>query len=124
MANRTFTLPATTEDIRYSLAPIGEVRDAEGSLITNYTEKFESSDPAVVQLTPDDPAVLNAGSAHFGTPGVAVIVHSITTKVGRDDLVSVLDTTTVVLTAGAPLSVSGGEATFEGLTPDPEAPTE
>lgn len=122
MANRTITLPATHEDVRFALAPINELRDAEGSLITDFEEKFESSDPDVVALTFDDPAVLSAGSVHFGVPGVAVVVHSVATKVGRETLTSVLDTTTFVSTPGAPLVVTGGEASFEGLDADPETP--
>lgn len=123
MANKTYTLPATTDDVAYLLAPIGEVRDAEGSLITDFEEKFESSDPAVVSVTPNDPAVLGAGITHFGAPGVAVVVHSISTKVGREKLLSVLDTNTFIVTPGAPLNVTGGEATFGDLIADPVEPT-
>lgn len=119
MANKTITLPATQEDVRFSLAPISAVQDSEGSPITDFVESFESSNPDAVSLVFDDPAALNAGVAHFGVPGVAVIVHSIKTKVGRTEVVSALDTTTFIVTAGAPLNVTGGEATFEGLEPDP-----
>lgn len=119
MANKTITLPATQEDVRFSLAPISAVQDSEGSPITDFVESFESSNQDAVSLVFDDPTALNAGVAHFGVPGVAVVVHSIKTKVGRTEVVSALDTTTFIVTAGAPLNVTGGEATFQGLEADP-----
>lgn len=126
MANRTITVPDNTPDGTYSLAPISQAFDAEGNPVA-YTEKFESSDPSIVSVTPTDPTNLHAGATHYGNPGVAVLAHTVTAKVGRKDEVTVVDTTTIVVTTGSPVTFVGGEASFfnpDGtpIEPDPAAP--
>ncbi len=119
MITETFTLPADTADGNYSLGPLGQLVDSEGDAITDFTESFVSSDPEVISLTPTDPADIKAGTYHIGKPGVATVTRSLTTKVGRKDQESIVRVSTFVVTAGAPVAVTEGAVTFEGLEPDP-----
>jgi hypothetical protein len=117
--NETFTLPNNTPDLGYSLAPIDEIKDAEGEVITSFTETYESSDPAVMSVNPTDP---RNGTMTVGKSGTALVVHSVKVKVGRAEEVSTVDAKTYIVTTGAPLVVTGGGATITGADPDPVEP--
>lgn len=119
MTNATFTLPADTADGDYVLAPISELVDSEGSVITNFTEGFESSDPSVISLTPNDPSDIHQGRYHIGSPGVATVKRTVTTTVGRNLQQTILGVFTFIITAGAPVQVTEAPVDFVGLVPDP-----
>lgn len=122
MTTATFTLPADTADGEYVLAPITGLVDSENSPITDFSEKFETSDPNVITVTPTDPADISRGNYHLGVPGVATVTRSVVTRVGLNLVETPIGVFTFILTAGAPVSVVEGAVDFVGLTPDPVTP--
>ncbi len=110
--NIVFIVKDDNPDVRYELSPT-VVKDAEGNVIPGAVATVEvtSTDPAVVQVTPDaDPST--GGTLHFGNPGVA----SLNAQASFGGLVLASKGAQFTVTVGDPASIAGGDISIPGLT--------
>lgn len=98
-------------DVAYDVQDL-VVTDSEGQVIDhpNLTFSIESSDPNVVQITPNDAA--STGTAHFGAPGQANV--NLNVMDGEGNLLGALGAQFTV-TAGDPKAITGGSLKFGEL---------
>lgn len=103
---------------------VGEVKDAEGQVITGAQVTVEIS---AQNDNPDSPSVEvtdngnQTGSVHFGAPGQGTVNYQVKDQSGK---VLAVGSDSFLVTTGDPSSVSSVTATFDGLTPVEEAPVE
>ena len=92
-----------------------QVTDSEGIVVpdTEYTVAVVSDNPASVEVTPDPTDQLK-GNAHFGVPGNAGVVCTVS-KLDGTVFGSFGEQFTV--TAGDPATITGGTITFGDLVP-------
>lgn len=110
--------------VRYALDPV-TATDAEGSPIPGATIDvvMASDNPSAVLVTPDvDP---HAGDVSFGSPnpdGTPAVANLTATYMFGDRVLGIKGAQ-IVVTAGDPAAISGGDIQLEGLTEAPAPPT-
>lgn len=114
MAN--FTVPDDHEDVPFSVAPVTGAKDQEGADIPAdgiTTTPAASDNDAAVSIV-DDGA--GGQALHFGAPGVA---HVAVDSSYQGNVVKHSEATILVTTGTLdPASITGGDLTIPGLTPD------
>jgi len=114
-----FFIPADTPDGKYGL-PLVELFDADvpPNPITDFTEKYESTNPEVFAILnngdPRDPD----GKYHVGKPGIATVNFTVSIKApdGSDQIV-VNRSANFTVGVGGFGTANVGDLSFENLTP-------
>lgn len=117
-----YVVKADNPDVKYGISPV-VVKDSEGNTVPGASVDVvvASDNLAAVTVTPDaDP---HTGTVHFGGPNPdgSPATAGLTATFKFGDKVLAVKGTQIVVTAGDPTEISGGDITLEGLTEAPPA---